>query len=71
MSRMAAAVAAALCLTRCFSGFDAPRRDEVVVHRGTFVQNVVLTGQLDAARGEFIAVPPLPSWQITRLSKGA
>src|SRR6476469_5580394 len=49
--RIVAAVAATLCLTHCFSGFDTPRRGEAVVHRGTFVQNAVLTGQLDAARG--------------------
>ncbi|MGZ7039334.1 MAG: efflux RND transporter periplasmic adaptor subunit [Thermoanaerobaculia bacterium] len=35
------------------------------MHRGTFVQNVVLTGQLDAARGDMIAVPPLPTWQTS------
>jgi HlyD family secretion protein len=65
MSRIAAVVAATLCLTHCFSGFDTPQRGGIVVHRGAFVQNAVLTGQLDAARGDLIAVPPLPSWQTS------
>ena len=48
----------------CFSGYStddhAPR-----VRRGTFVRELTLTGEIDAARGEMIAVPNLPSWQTS------
>jgi HlyD family secretion protein len=64
MRRAGPAAVAVLFLASCFSGYDAPDK-AARVHRGTFVQNVVLTGQLDAARGEFIAVPPLPTWQTS------
>jgi len=64
MTRALAAVSV-LFLTACFSGYDAPAKATARVHRGTFVQSVVLTGQLDAARGNLIAVPPLPSWQTS------
>jgi HlyD family secretion protein len=48
----------------CFSGYStddhAPR-----VRRGAFVRELTLTGEIDAARGEMIAVPNLPSWQTS------
>ena len=65
MRRGPAVAIAALFLHACFSGYNAPSGETTRVHRGTFVQNVVLTGQLDAARGDLIAVPPLPSWQTS------
>ncbi|HSP35740.1 MAG TPA: HlyD family efflux transporter periplasmic adaptor subunit [Thermoanaerobaculia bacterium] len=48
----------------CFSGYseDGPKSD-VRTRRGTFVNALVLTGELDAARGATIAVPELPQWQ--------
>lgn len=33
------------------------------MRRGAFVHDVVLSGELEAARGDALAVPPLPSWQ--------
>ena len=65
MTRGSAVAIAALFLNACFSGYDAPSKHAARVHRGTFVQSVVLTGQLDAARGDLISVPPLPSWQTS------
>ncbi|HEV2720812.1 MAG TPA: HlyD family efflux transporter periplasmic adaptor subunit [Thermoanaerobaculia bacterium] len=50
----------------CFFGYrndavpNAPR-----VHRGTFVNDMVLTGELNAASGSAIAMPRLPSWQTS------
>jgi multidrug resistance efflux pump len=65
MRRGLPATVAFVVLTGCFSSYDSPTKATARVHRGTFVQNAVITGQLDAARGEFIAVPPLPSWQTS------
>lgn len=49
----------------CFSGYssDDPPRNDMRVHRGQFVSEITLTGELEAARGDVIAVPKLPSWQ--------
>ena len=56
-----------IVIAGCFSGFSsddasarAPR-----VRRGQFVRELTLTGEIDAARGEMIAVPNLPSWQTS------
>jgi multidrug resistance efflux pump len=51
-------------LSACFSGNaeTAPELD-LRVHRGDFRSDVVLAGELEAARGELLSVPPLPSWQ--------
>ena len=58
---------ASLLLACCFSAWseDAPKKQLLRVRRGEFVRNVVLTGELEAARGEAISVPPLPSWQTS------
>jgi len=56
----------ALVAGGCFFGYRnesapiAPR-----VHRGTFVNDMVLTGELNAASGSTIAMPRLPSWQTS------
>ena len=57
--------AALLVLSGCFSGQadDLQEPDEVRVRRGAFVQEVVLSGELEAARGDSLAVPSLPNWQ--------
>src|SRR5947208_6841236 len=48
----------------CFSGYSTD--DHVPrVRRGAFVRELTLTGEIDAARGEMIAVPNLPSWQTS------
>jgi multidrug resistance efflux pump len=53
-----------LPLSGCLSGYseDAPE-EQLRVRRGAFVHEVVLSGELEAARGELLSVPPLPSWQ--------
>lgn len=57
------AVLAALA-AGCFSGHaDSPPSGELRVRRGAFVSEIVLSGELEAARGDFLNVPPLPSWQ--------
>src|SRR5688572_21417427 len=63
--RILTVVAAAL-LTGCFSGYreSAGPRD-LVVRKATFVDDVVLTGELESARGEAITVPNLPTWQTS------
>lgn len=64
MRRFLIAAAAPLVLASCFSGYSeeapssAPR-----VRRGTFTRDLLLTGELEAARGEAITVPTLPQWQ--------
>ncbi|MEO8381832.1 MAG: HlyD family efflux transporter periplasmic adaptor subunit [Acidobacteriota bacterium] len=48
----------------CFSGHaETGGEPELLVRRATFQHDVVLSGELEAARGEILAVPPLPSWQ--------
>jgi multidrug resistance efflux pump len=56
-----------LLLIGCFFGYrrDDPTQPGHVVHRGVFAADMVLTGQLEAARGAVIAVPQLPSWQTS------
>jgi multidrug resistance efflux pump len=51
-----------LLVSGCFFGYrhEDPSHPVPRVHRGTFADDIVLTGQLDAARGSIIAVPPLP-----------
>ena len=54
----------ALALPGCFSGYsETPDRDELRVRRASFANDMVLSGEVEAARGEFLNVPPLPSWQ--------
>lgn len=51
-------------LTACFSGYSesAPEED-LRVRRADFRSEVLLAGELEAAHGELLSVPPLPSWQ--------
>src|SRR5438876_7028121 len=53
-----------LLIAGCFSGYseEAPK-NALRVRRGTFSRELVLTGELEAARGEAITVPMLPQWQ--------
>ncbi len=51
-----------LLLCGCFSGYEA-KDASTRVHRGTFVNTLVLTGELEAQRGATVSVPRLPSWQ--------
>ena len=56
-----------IVLAGCFSGYssDDPSSRAPRVRRGQFVRELTLTGEIDAARGEMIAVPNLPSWQTS------
>jgi multidrug resistance efflux pump len=66
MFRTCASVALALFAASCFSGYRTEADAKALrVHRGTFASDIVLTGELRAARGEELAVPRLPQWQTT------
>src|SRR5215203_1503609 len=66
-ARLCAAVVSALVVLSvagCLSGYsDTPAPGELRVRRGAFATDLVLSGELEAARGESLNVPPLPSWQ--------
>lgn len=64
MKRTLVCAVLAAAAAGCFSGYsdDAPAT-ELRVRRGDFASDVTLSGELEAARGEFLAVPSLPSWQ--------
>ena len=61
ISLAAMAVVFASCFARAVT--DAP--DDLRVHRGAFSDDIVLTGELRASRGDEITVPRLPAWQTT------
>lgn len=64
--RTFASVTLALAAASCFSGYRTEADAKALrVRRGTFASNVVITGELRAARGEELAVPHLPQWQTT------
>ena len=56
-------VVAAL-LAGCFAGYETPSSSPRV-RRGTFENRIVITGELDAARGASVSVPQLPEWQTS------
>jgi HlyD family secretion protein len=58
--------AVAVIASGCFSGYRSEGDSKSLrVRRGTFARDVVITGELRAARGEELAVPRLPQWQTT------
>lgn len=58
------AVLASALLTGCLSGYsDTPAAGELRVRKGALASDLILSGELEAARGESLNVPPLPSWQ--------
>ena len=60
------AAAVALFAAGCFFGYRDPAAATAPrVHRGTFINDMVLTGELNAADGSTIAMPRLPSWQTS------
>lgn len=64
MKRTLTSAALLVLYAGCFSGHaDAPPPNEHRVRRATFINDVVLSGELEAARGDSLAVPQLPSWQ--------
>jgi HlyD family secretion protein len=58
------ALVAATCFS-CYSTDNAPPPPGLRVRRGAVVREVVLTGELTAARGDNVTVPRLPSWQTS------
>lgn len=55
-----------LMLVGCAAGFsEEASESQFRVRRGTFTRDVVLTGELEAARGQTLAVPPLPNWETS------
>lgn len=64
--RICASVALALATFSCFSGYRSESDANALrVRRGTFNGDVMLTGELRAARGEELAVPRLPQRTTT------
>jgi HlyD family secretion protein len=62
--KTAAALVVALFSLACTSGYsEEPPPDTLRVRRGTFSSDVLLSGELEAARGDFLTVPELPAWQ--------
>ena len=55
----------AVVLGACFSGYREAADEVLQVRRGTFVNEILLTGELEAARGAAVTVPPLPTWQTS------
>lgn len=64
MKRILSCALAAATLAGCFSGYsETPAPGELRVRRGSFTSDLTLSGEIEAARGETLNVPPLPSWQ--------
>src|SRR6185436_13210126 len=68
MSRLAALAVVLTVAAGCFSGYSdsaPPPSNDLRVHRGPFAQDLTISGELEAARGEVLSVPRLPQWQST------
>ena len=64
--RRSLSAALVVLLAGCFSGYrDSGSKHELKVRRATFTRDMVLTGELEAARGAAITVPSLPNWQTS------
>jgi multidrug resistance efflux pump len=64
MTRSILCAVTLLAFSSCFSGHaETAGAPDLRVRRGAFLSEVVLSGELDAARGELLSVPPLPNWQ--------
>ena len=64
MTRVLLVAVLLLPLNGCLSGYSEDAPDEQLrVRRGAFLSEVILSGELEAARGDLLSVPPLPSWQ--------
>jgi HlyD family secretion protein len=51
-------------LAGCLSGYsETPAPGELRVRRGSFTSDLTISGEVEAARGVTLNVPPLPSWQ--------
>lgn len=59
-----AAASALILIAGCFSGYsETDHADDLRVRRAEFTSDIVLSGEVEAARGEFLNVPSLPSRQ--------
>lgn len=67
MKKAVACALASLAVSGCFSGYSehAPKPKDLRVRRASFHNEMILSGELEAARGELLSVPPLPSWQTS------
>src|SRR5215213_9749582 len=71
MPRVLAFAALTIAMAGCFSGYSdssssaASAPQELKVRRAPFSQDLTISGELEAARGEVLAVPPLPNWQTS------
>ncbi len=64
--RVLISTAGAVLLASCFArAIDSGQPGDLRVHRGAFASDVVLTGEMRAARGDDVTVPRLPSWQTS------
>src|SRR5687768_786304 len=64
MTRTILCAVVLLALSSCFSGHAETAGEPALrVRRGSFVNDVIISGELEAARGELLTVPPLPNWQ--------
>jgi multidrug resistance efflux pump len=65
MIRVLVSAVLALLVSACSAGYsdEASSAETLLVRRGDFTSEVVISGELEAARGELLSVPPLPSWQ--------
>ena len=64
MKRILSCAVIAATVAGCFSGYsETPSAGDLRVRRGTFTSDLTLSGEIEAARGETLNVPPLPSWQ--------
>ncbi|HYC58138.1 MAG TPA: HlyD family efflux transporter periplasmic adaptor subunit [Thermoanaerobaculia bacterium] len=64
MKRILFCAVTATALAGCFSGYsETPAAGELRARRGSFTSDLTLSGEIEAARGETLNVPPLPSWQ--------
>lgn len=60
----------AMAVAGCFSGYSDPgpaptSSQELKVRRAPFAQDLTISGELEAARGEVLSVPTLPQWQTS------
>lgn len=65
MMRNVALAVLLLLPAACFSGYsdETPDAQELRVRRGSLQQEIVLSGEVEAARGELLSVPRIPFWQ--------
>jgi HlyD family secretion protein len=70
MPRLSSLAVLAVVAAGCFSGSSDPASDsrpaqDLRVRRAPFSQELTISGELEAARGEILAVPALPQWQTS------